>query len=106
MLVEIDPKIIYFTHSKIRKRFTGCNKLLSETLKEIIDCKLKLTDLPIITVYYDGKNYFSQNNRRLWIIKECIKLDLINKLNVIVKPIGNKRYLASNCSLIAKPCLN
>ena len=106
MKIDIDPSNIYFTHSKIRKTFTGCNKTLDETLNEIITEKIKQSDLPIITVYYDGTDYFSQNNRRLWIAKECYKLGIINKITVLVKPIGNKRYIASNCALKAKHCLN
>jgi hypothetical protein len=106
MKIEIEPSLIYFTHSKIRKSFTGCNKSLDDTLNEIITSKIKPLDLPIITVYYDGTNYFSQNNRRLWIFKECVKLGLINKISVLVKPMNKKRYIASNCSLNAKPCIN
>ena len=106
MQIDIDPTVIYFTHSKIRNKFTGCNKTLDETLNEIIDNKIKPANLPIITVYYDGKNYFSQNNRRLWIIKQCVIKGIISNIKIIVKPIGKKRYVANNCSLIAKPCLN
>jgi hypothetical protein len=106
MIIDIDPTIIYFTHSRIRKSFTGCNKTLNDTLQEIINSKIKPSDLPIITVYYDGTNYFSQNNRRLWILKECIKLKLIDNIKVLIKKIGNKRYIASNCSLTAKQCMN
>jgi len=106
MIIDIDPTIIYFTHSRIRKSFTGCNKTLNDTLQEIINSKIKPSDLPIITVYYDGTNYFSQNNRRLWILKECIKLKLIDNIKVLIKKIGNKRYITSNCSLTHKQSMN
>lgn len=107
-LTEIDPDIIYFTHSRIRNRFTGCNKLIDENIEEIKTNKISPNDLPYITVYYDHKSgsYFSQNNRRLYVFKYCKKNNLgsINTINVLIKPIGTKRYTAENCSLNAKIC--
>jgi len=65
--VFVDPDIIYHTHSKIRKRFSGCNKTLDETFQELKNREISITDIPIITVYFDGEHYYSQNNRRLWL---------------------------------------
>lgn len=111
-LTEIDPEIIYFTHSRIRSRFTGCNKTLDETIEEIKSNKISVHDLPRITVYYDDKNdaYFSQNNRRLWVYKYCKKNNLLNDSNnmvkVSIKPMPpNKKYSKETCSLNAKICL-
>ena len=107
-LIEIDPTIIYFTHSRIRNRFSGCNKTLNETLDEIKNNKISVHDLPRITVYYDNKNdvYFSQNNRRLWVYKYCKKNGLLNNVNILVKPMpSNKKYSKETCSLDAKICL-
>ncbi|AYV75230.1 MAG: hypothetical protein Terrestrivirus1_104 [Terrestrivirus sp.] len=111
-LTEIDPDIIYFTHSRIRQRFTGCNKTLDETLNEIKNNVISVHDLPRITVYYDNKSdaYFSQNNRRLWVYKYCKKNNLLNNSNntigVLIKPMPlNKKYSKETCSLNAKICL-
>ncbi len=41
---------IYFTHSKIREKFTGCGKTLHETLQELLDKKITIYDIPRIKV--------------------------------------------------------
>ena len=109
-LIDIDPDIIYFTHSRIRNRFTGCNKTLEETLEEIRTNKITVHDLPKITVYYDKVNgtYFSQNNRRLWVFKYCKNAGLMNgDITVRIQLLpSNKKYSAETCSLNAKVCLN
>ena len=118
--IEIDPEIIYFTHSRIREKFSGCNKTLYETLEEIKSNKISVHDLPKITVYYDKINntYFSQNNRRLWIFKYCKQNGLLDNKRSNQKSLDfgkiivriqllptNKKYSKETCSLNAKICL-
>ena len=107
-ILTLDPDVIYFTHSKIRKRFTGCNKLIEDTLNEIQSKITTIDDIPIITVYCDGHNYFTQNNRRLYLYKKCKSKGLLkdNLINVLIKPMGKKRYTINNCSLNASAILN
>ena len=103
----IDPEIIYFTHSKIRSVFSGCNKTINETIEEIRSNKIQPSSLPYITVYYDGNNYYSQNNRRLWVFKYCKQYGLLkdNVIPVRVRKMGKNKYSTLTCSLNAKICL-
>ena len=103
--IELDPNVIYHTHSKIRNRFSGCGKLVEETLKEIISGKTKIEVLPTITVEYDGQNYYSLNNRRLYVIKECKKIGLIKNIKVRVKNVGTNKY-TNTYSLVGKLVYN
>jgi hypothetical protein len=103
--MEIDPDVIYHTHTKIRNRFSGCGKLVEETLKEIISGKTKIEDLPMITVEYDGKKYYSLNNRRLYVIKQCKKKGLIKNIKVRVKEVESTKYI-NTYSLVGKLVYN
>lgn len=90
--MEIDPCIIYHTHSRIRNTFSGCGKKVEDTLSNLLDRKIKVSELPSITVEFDGKNYYSLNNRRLYVIKKCKEYGLIDKINVRVKLVKNDKY--------------
>lgn len=49
-LREMDPSTIYFTHARVRPVFTGCNKMIQQTLDEILRGETKIEDIPYITV--------------------------------------------------------
>lgn len=49
-LREMDPYDIYFTHARVRPVFTGCNKMIQQTLDEIVRGETKIEDIPYITV--------------------------------------------------------
>ena len=108
MLIEIDPETVYFTHSKIRKQFSGCGKLLQETLNEIVAGRTAIEEIPRIRVIFDGARHYSMNNRRLWLYKELKKL---GKLTVVKVELRNaettseKRLGQQTLSLKAKPIL-
>jgi hypothetical protein len=101
-LIKIDPLIIYFTHSKIRNRFTGCNKLIEETKEEIIKGETKITDIPKIMVYYDGEKYYSQNNRRLWLFKSLKNENRLDEIEVRLQYCDKKKFSNKTMSLTAK----
>lgn len=106
-LHKIKPSIIYFTHSKIRKNFSGCGKRLEDTLNELKTNIELLETIPNITVYTnDGITFYTQNNRRLWIFKELEKLNLLTDIYVNIEPVPNKKMLQNTYSLIAKPILS
>ena len=102
--IEIDPSIVYFTHARIRSTFSGCGRKVEETLDEIINGKLKPADLPFITVMYDGSVYYSLNNRRLWVLKQCKERGLVDHIRVRVRPEdkGTIKYSQETCVLHAK----
>ena len=113
--INVDPSIIYFTHSKIRKKFSGCGKLLQDTLNEIIEGTCSIKDIPMITVNLietgTTKTYYTKNNRRLWLFKQCKELGICNSIEVYVEylPSNSKqgiKHQTNTYSLIAKPILS
>lgn len=108
VFISIDPNIIYFTHSKIKKCFST-GKLIDETYHEIKTGKTKISDIPLITIYcIDGK-YYSLNNRRLYLFKMLKKDGTIEKIVAIQKEIPSKkiadRFVKNSYSLVAKMSL-
>ncbi len=106
-IIEIDPQQIYFTHSRVRPFFTGCNKRIEDTLQEIMTGITDVKDIPLITVIPNEGCYFSLNNRRLFLFKKLRELGLLenNLIHAFVKaPLEREkqRYLPSRCSLTAK----
>lgn len=105
-IIELDPEIIRFTHSKIRKQFSGCAKMLSDTLSELENKLIAPNDIPTITVLFDGTHYYSMNNRRLWIFKQCKQKNILSTIKVNIKMIKpSDKYNTERCSLNAKPVL-
>lgn len=105
-LVTLKPNQIYFTHSKIRQRFSGCGKMLQETLNDLITGAVNINDIPKIRVYTDGTNYYSSNNRRLWVFKQLELLGHLETIDVIVEQLPTRSRIRLNqYSLNAKPVL-
>ncbi|KAI8621242.1 hypothetical protein BC830DRAFT_1095382 [Chytriomyces sp. MP71] len=106
--VSLDPEVIYFTHSKIRKNFSGCGRLLTDTLTQIQSGAISAADLPLIRVIFDGNRYYSMNNRRLWVLKELRRSGHIHEVVVELRPAvsgSEKRLGQQTLSLNAKPVL-
>lgn len=101
-IIELNPDIIFHTHSKIYNRFSGCGKTINETLDEIKSKLLNPMDLPIITVEFNGLAYYSLNNRRLYVLKQCKKLGLIDTIRVRLIYKDRKEYRKNTYSLDAK----
>lgn len=104
---EVDPDEVRFTHSKIRPYFSGCGRKVMDTLQDIIDGRMDVEDLPLITVIVgtDG-HIFSLNNRRLYVLKSLRSRGLLpnNKILVRTKPALPRelsRYTVDRCSLKA-----
>ena len=108
-LVEIDRSIIYFTHSKLRKKFSD-GKIVEETFKQVLDGLVKIEDLPKIKVMYDptSDRYISMNNRRLWVFKQLNSLGKLPTIMVQTENIkGKDNKLSKNTySLNAKLDMN
>ena len=112
-LVEIEIDHIYFTHSKIYPQFSGCGKTLKETLLDIHNIKIRITDIPFITIIpsYDNSCFFSLNNRRLWVFKQLSKTNNLKTIMVRIKPFpkgkkNRKKYkkelLSKSASIMSK----
>ncbi|KAL7428371.1 hypothetical protein ACHAXH_001603, partial [Discostella pseudostelligera] len=119
-LIYVSPSKVRFQHSRIRPQFSGCGRSVLETLEQIRQGKLEPGDLPPIQVIIgtddtdDGGEpwYFSLNNRRLWVLKQCHREGLLdnerynNKIGVRARAARSQaeslRYTVDNCALEAK----
>eukprot|EP01041_Mallomonas_annulata_P009221 gene9221-19119_t len=110
-VIDVDPSLVRFTHSRIRPRFSGCGRLIQDTIDDLLSGKISIDALPIIaiTIAADG-HIFSLNNRRLYTIKQVHALGLLNTRNppntikARVKPLlprDAERYTIERCSLKA-----
>jgi arabinogalactan endo-1,4-beta-galactosidase len=104
--MDIDPMIVYFTFSRIRP-FFSCGRPIQETLDALIKGEVLIADLPSIQLLFDGKNYFSLNNRRLYVFKTLKQAGLIEQVRARVKPVPQTKrmktkYTIDKCSLTAK----
>jgi hypothetical protein len=73
--MDVDVENVFFTHARIRPFFSGCGRRLEDTLKSLEEGSMKLEDLPQITILatptsQDDGQYFSLNNRRLWVLRQ------------------------------------
>ncbi|KAI8107058.1 hypothetical protein M9434_001704 [Picochlorum sp. BPE23] len=114
-LKHVDPRRVRFQHSKIRPYFSGCGRSVVSTLDSIRRGDLSPSDLPPIQVLVgpdenDGKGpwYFSLNNRRLWVFKQCREEGLLPDNTIAVrvrqpKSLGEvERYTIEKCAVEAK----
>lgn len=104
---QLKPSQIYFTHSVISSQFTGCGKLIEESLIEIINGDTQISDIPKIKVFYcQQKNgdikYLSENNRRLWLFKELERLGKLDYIQVRLEKTTKDKYVNNTYSLNAK----
>jgi hypothetical protein len=105
--ISIDPNVVMYTHSRIRPIFTGCGGRLEDTLLDIVENRLRVEDLPPITVIENEGNYFSLNNRRLYVLRQLRSQGLLtnNSVQVHLKPAlerEKKKYTPENCVMEAK----
>lgn len=90
--LDVDVENVYFTHARIRPFFSGCGRRLVDTLEDLVSGKIQLESLPQITILAtptsssDGQ-YFSLNNRRLWVLKQLRSMGKLkdNLIRVRVK---------------------
>lgn len=114
ILLQTVHKIRY-QHSRIRPYFSGCGRSVMDTMEEIRQGKLEPNALPPIQVLVgptdnDCPWYFSLNNRRLWIFKQCYKEGLLERYNNTIavrvrlpkSDTERERYCIQNCALEAK----
>mmetsp|Transcript_12811 Transcript_12811/g.30278 ORF Transcript_12811/g.30278 Transcript_12811/m.30278 type:complete len:146 (-) Transcript_12811:259-696(-) len=84
-LIQVCPTRVRYQHSRIRPHFSGCGRSVVGTLDEIRGGRLEPSALPPIQVLVgpDGDDgmgpwYFSLNNRRLWVLKQCHREGLLD----------------------------
>eukprot|EP00903_Cladosiphon_okamuranus_P013197 g12309.t1 len=113
--LDVDPRRVRYAHSKIKPLFSGCGRTIEQTLCEIRDGKTRAADLPMITVLFgpldpsDGQRwFFSLNNRRLFVFKECREEGLLGPTGLVrvraraMKAHEHERYTLDRCSVQAK----
>ena len=106
-VIRIDPLVIRFTHARIRPYFTGCGMRIEDTISQLLSGETKLSDLPLITVIENDGEYYSLNNRRLYVLKTLRNLGKLeeNQVECVWKEAlerERKRYTPINCCLTAR----
>jgi hypothetical protein len=81
----IDPDKVYFTHARIRSTFSGCGRKVEDTIRDIIEHRLALESLPLITILNCNGAFFSLNNRRLYVLKHLRKVGFLSPHENLVK---------------------
>ena len=104
-MIEIDPSVIYFTHARIRPFFTGCGRRVEDTLMDLRNGSLTVDALPKITVICNEGNYYSLNNRRLYVLKELRSTGSLMVIKARLKVALDRekdRYTVERMSLSAR----
>ena len=104
--IEINPDCIRFTHSRIRPFFSGCGKRIEDSILELKSGCTKIEDIPQITVIENEGEFYSLNNRRLYMFKFLNREGLLPKgvIRVFKKKALDReirKYSIENCSLTA-----
>lgn len=112
--VWLDPDIIYFTHAKVSRSFSGCGRRINDTILEITEGRTSIDQIPTITVLQCGNKsdnnnaFFTLNNRRLYVFKHLRSVGFLeqfdNKVKVRLKVAKKReleRYSVKRCSLTA-----
>ena len=104
--IEIDPDIVYFTFSRVRP-FFSCGRPVQATLDALLKGEINTADLPQISLLFDGRDYFSLNNRRLFVFKTLKQAGKLQTVRARVKPVPQTKrmktkYTVDKCSLTAK----
>ena len=115
----LDPQILRFEHARISRTFSGCGRGVLDTLEDIKQGKLAASDLPKITVVDLGDTMdedgnptrllVSLNNRRLFVLKQCRDLGLLenNTIEVRLRPPPDskkqrEKFTPERCKLVAR----
>ena len=104
-MIEIDPSVIFFTHARIRPFFTGCGRRVEDTLMDLRNGSLVVDALPKITVICNDGNYYSLNNRRLYVLKELRSAGTLMVIKARLKVALDRekdRYTVERMSLTAR----
>lgn len=103
-ITYLNPNIIYFTHSKIRNQFSGCGRMLYQTLSDLRFNPKMIENIPKIKVVYDQENdrYISMNNRRLYIFKTLYNEGMIKEIPVKLEINKDSKIKKNEYSLKAK----
>lgn len=102
----IDPQGVFFTFSRVRPKFS-CGRKVVETLDDIRCGRVLIEKLPRITLLFDGQNYFSLNNRRLFVYKQLREEGFLRSVPVRIKGVPSTKrmqlkYTPEKCSLTAR----
>ncbi|XP_052711018.1 uncharacterized protein LOC128185469 [Crassostrea angulata] len=96
VLVSLSPSEIFFSQDSISNHFGNYtphgNKLIGETLDDILLGKCKVTDLPTIKVVEKRGLWVTADNRRLWVFKNLQILGECEK--IVVENANTRRILA------------
>jgi len=77
------------------RAFASDGRSVYDTFEAISSGVLPLDDLPLISVVQVGDEYYSLNNRRLWVLQELRRRGLVgDSVRVRMRPLPTSRRLA------------
>ncbi|CAG8815659.1 17853_t:CDS:1 [Cetraspora pellucida] len=86
-ITKINPFEIMFSQRQINNIFQMGNDI-ENTIKDLVNGKIKVEDFPIIQVCIINDIFFSSDNRRLYTFQEAIRRGLnINKIPVKIRQV-------------------
>lgn len=98
MLIEIKPSNIHFSVAIIDNVFHRnshhCYSRIGETLDSLCEGKIKIRDIPPISVIRYNSGWLTVNNRRLWVFRQMERLGKCARIPVVVvKEIAVLTYI-------------
>lgn len=86
--MEIKPSGILYSANIIDNLFNKnshhCYCLIGETLDSLCEGKIKISDIPLISVVQKGNVWITANNRRLWVFRQMERLGKCSTIPVFV----------------------
>lgn len=88
--IVLSPADIRFVHDSIRSHFRNGNRV-NDTIKDIANGLLRVDALPMIRVILCSGNFFSLDNRRLYVYRVLHYRGLLKHIQVKLVPITKLR---------------
>ncbi|XP_060567916.1 uncharacterized protein LOC132726597 [Ruditapes philippinarum] len=81
MALQLYPSEIFYSQESISCHFSGGN-LIGETLDELCEGRLNVSDIDPISVTKVNGRWITQNNRRLWVFRHLERLGKCKRIPV------------------------
>lgn len=97
--MKLKPSEIRYSQHKINGRFQRRyhlpNPYIGDLVDSIVEGKTKISDITMITVVLHEGNYYTVDNRRLWVFKQVEAKGYCSEIEVILsyeRLLGNPKF--------------
>ncbi|XP_060596162.1 uncharacterized protein LOC132750235 [Ruditapes philippinarum] len=97
MIIQLKPSEIFHSQDSISCRFSKTNTLIGETLDDLYEDRLSVSDIKRISVAPVNGKWFSLDNRRLWVFRQLEKIGKCRYVTVNVKKKIDAARLTTKC---------